>query len=440
MPSSPQDDGSESSEGSPEFEMQVESLVAGRERRSTAGTRMNTLIADEEEDDELNLLFAEPGEDEDVEFDEDDADVGSDEQMDSSSDEDQGPAAGPEDLEGEKDIEKEAREERRKKRKAQEVFKRSKPRVPKTTTEQSTGGPTLPAPRPKKKSERVSWLPTPDEGPVRQSSRKQTMKNKEVVHQRMREGENRRVHQLRIMEAAAKRKEATRPKAMTQEDRLAEAAQAEARNAKSLNRWEAAEEKRIEEQKAKIAALKNRTLEGPVISWWSGPAKWKDGKLVSTGKGVLEEVEESREQVEVDGRASVSAFNLEMQVDEDKGVIEASQAVPTTNPGGGVNAKLADGDVEMPDAVSSHPAGTRPSSEHNIKAYVQQVPHENHIATTLPLLPAPAEPPSPKTEIAARNLVILNNIDASAARLPELHDHVLLRRKGQPRPSSERPL
>ena len=431
MPSSPQDDdGSESSEESGS-EMQVESLIAGRQRRSTAGTRMNTLIADEEEDDELTLLFAEPGEDEDVEFDEDDADVGSDEQMDSSSDEDQGPVAGVEDLEGEKEIEKEAREERRKKRKAQEVFKKSKPRASKTTTDQRAGEPTPPGPRPKKKSERVSWLPTPEEGPVRQSSRRQTVKNKEIVHQRMREGENRRVHQLRIMEAAAKRKEATKPKAMTQEDRLAEAAQAEARNAKSLNRWEAAEEKRVEEQKAKIAALKNRTLEGPVISWWSGPAKWIDDRLVDTGKGVLEEAKEPRGQTGVENRVSLKALRVEVQINTGKGNTEVTLS------NGDVNAKPVDGDVDMPDAIFPRSASATSSFEHEIKPYAQQTSYDDHGATTAAMLAAPIESPPPKTEVACRNLVILNKIDANATRLPELHDHVLLRRKGQPRPSSE---
>ena len=431
MPPSPQDDdGSESSDASGS-ETQVESLIAGRQRRSTAGTRMNTLIADEEEDDELTLLFAEPGEDEDVEFDEDDANAGSDEQMDSSSDDDQGPVAGAEDLDGEKEIEKEAREERRKRRKAQEVFKKSKPRASKTTTDQRADEPAPPGPRPKKKSERVSWLPTPEEGPVRQSSRKQTVKNKEIVHQRMREGENRRVHQLRIMEAAARRKAATKPKAMTQEDRLAEAAQAEARNAKSLNRWEAAEEKRVEEQKTKIAALKNRTLEGPVISWWSGPAKWIDGRLVDTGKGVLEEVKEPRGPTEVEKRVSTTALSIEMQVDEDRGNTEVT---PTR---GGVNTTPADGDADMPDAIFPNSASAASSFEHEVKPSVQPNPLDNHTATTAPVLVAPVETSPPKTEIAARNLVILNKIDANAARLPELHDHVLLRRKGQPRPSSE---
>ena len=443
MPSSLSKDGLQSSDSS-ESEMQTESLVAGRQRRSRAGALMSSLIAEEEtlqadgetlpadgEDvDDLTLLFA--GEGEDMDFNEDEADAASDVEMDSSSDDDQGPTAGADDLDGEKDIEREAREERRKKRKAQEVFKRTKPRPPKTTTDQQTGALAAPPPRFKKKSERVSWLPTPEEGPVRQSSRKQTVQNKQIVHQRMREGEKRRKQQLQSMEAAAKRKEASKPKAMTQEDRLAEAAKTEARNAKSLNRWEASEEKRVEEQRAKIAALKNRTLEGPVISWWSGPAKWVDGKLACTGKKVLEEEPGSKGQGDLEGKATVVTLNTRVHRDEDRGATETSSAT--------VPVRSADGDVIMPDTAPPPTVSVSSTLDPQNPAQSQQFLYEGFNINLPFLAPAPSVAEPPVTEIAARSLVILNKIDNSASRIPELQDHVLLRKKERLRPISMSPV
>ena len=76
------------------------------------------------------------------------------------------------------------------------------------------------------------------------------------------------------MEKAAAAKEAAKKPAMTQADRLAEAARIEKANSKSLSRWEEAEQQREEEQRAKLAALSNRHLEGPVVTWWSGLAQW----------------------------------------------------------------------------------------------------------------------------------------------------------------------
>ncbi len=279
---------SSSASESDEDPVPVESLIAGREKRATAGNRLSTLI-DREADDELELLFAE--DEEDVEFESADGEDGSDVQLDSSSDDedDQGPTKGDDDLTGEQELQKQDRAERQaQKRKAQVAFMkppglRKRVKVDTTTAVE----PTTPAARPKKKSERVSWIPTPDEGPVRSSSRKQTVQNKELVHARMKESEKRRLHQIAVMEAAARRKEKSKPKVMTQADRLAEAERTERKNSKSLNRWEETERKRAEEQKARLAALHNRRLEGPVITWWSGMATWVNDKLTQVGRSKI---------------------------------------------------------------------------------------------------------------------------------------------------------
>ncbi|EDN03129.1 predicted protein [Histoplasma mississippiense (nom. inval.)] len=100
----------------------VESLVEGRARRSTAGKNMGALL-DAEADDELALLFAEDEDDEEFTSGDEGAageegevavDEVDDMQLDSSSDDedDQGPNAQEDELEGEKELERQARAER----------------------------------------------------------------------------------------------------------------------------------------------------------------------------------------------------------------------------------------------------------------------------------------------------------------------------------------
>ncbi|KAI9783614.1 MAG: hypothetical protein M1816_001320 [Peltula sp. TS41687] len=283
-------------------ETPIESLVAGRARRATAGNRLSSLL-DQEADDELELLFAE--DEEDVEFDAAEDDDDGDERLESSDedDADRGPPVdgeAEEDLEGEKELQNQARAERQaKKRKVRDAFFRPpafRKRVKIDPTTASKGPPT-PAPKPKKKLDRISSVETP----TRSSSRKATVQNKEVVHARIKEHEKRRLHQIAVMEAAAKRKEQTKTKVLTQADRMAEAERTERLNSKSLNRWEATEKKRVEEQNARLAALQNRRLDGPVITWWSGMAEWVNGKLERVGKKGKDE--DGRRAKEDDGAA-----------------------------------------------------------------------------------------------------------------------------------------
>ncbi|KAI0013695.1 YL1-domain-containing protein [Xylariaceae sp. FL0662B] len=266
-----------------EFSTPTEWLATGRKRRSTAGNRMKSMIAAEEPDDELELLFAE--DDDDAGF-TDIGDDGSDVLMDSSSDDEDAQENGDE-LEGEKELEKQARESRQaaRKRKAQEAIPikfRKKVKIAPTASESSTAR--EPKPRPKKKSERTSWLPSPADMPTRASKRETTMLSKEQLHQQMIEREVKRLKQVEAMERKAKKMEALKKPPMTQAQRLAEAAIVEKKNAKSLNRWEEAEKQREEERKAKLAALNNRTLDGPVATFWSGVGEWVDGKLKHVGK------------------------------------------------------------------------------------------------------------------------------------------------------------
>jgi vacuolar protein sorting-associated protein 72 len=292
--------------------MIVESLVSGREKRSTAGRNMSSLL-DAAADDDLTLLFAE--DEHDDEFDEDEGpETEQLEEMSSSEDEDdQGPNA-DNDFEGEKELEKQAKADR-KKRKAQESLRltalRKKVKIdPTVTANIPSAAAAAAAARPKKKSERISWLPTPEEGPVRSSSRRQTMQNKEMTHARLKDSEQRRIKLIATMEQAAKKKERTKPKVRTQAERLAQAEKIERMNSKTLNRWEEMEKRKAEERKARLEALQNRRLEGPVMSWWSGVAKWVNGKLVRVGnvevkpKPDKEEIERKKKIKDSKDRAS----------------------------------------------------------------------------------------------------------------------------------------
>ncbi|KAI1405796.1 YL1-domain-containing protein [Hypoxylon fuscum] len=306
----------DSSSGDEHDSQSVEWLATGREKRSTAGNRMKSMIAAEEPDDDLELLFAE---DEDDAGFEDAGDDGSDVHMDSSSD-DEDAQENADELEGEKELEKQARESRHaaRKRKAQEAIPvkfRKKVKIAPTPTSTPSGSTAAPEPqaRPKKKSERTSWLPSAADMPTRASKRETTMLSKEQLHQQMIEREVKRLKQVEAMEKKAKRMEAAKKPPMTQAERLAEAAVIEKKNAKSLNRWEEAEKQREEERRAKLAALNNRTLDGPVVTFWSGVGEWVDGKLKHVGKIVtIEEKPAKKKRASTAGQeVSVESSNKE---------------------------------------------------------------------------------------------------------------------------------
>ena len=429
-----------SSEDEQDDETPVESLVAGRSKRVTAGNRLSSLL-EKEADDELELLFAENEEEEDVEFEGEDGDDASDAQLDSSSDdEDQGLALAGDDLEGEKELEKQDKAERQKKRKAQEIYKRPPALKTKVKVDPiASSGPVTPATRAKKKSERVSWLPTPDEGPIRSSSRKQTIQNKEVVHQRMQESEKRRRRQISVMEAAAKRKEASKAKVMTQADRMAEAARTEKRNAKSLNKWEETEQKRVEEQKARLAALHNRQLQGPVITWWSGQSKWIDGMLVAVGAKNLHEEDQTTIQIEdPSGRPVLQSTAIVIDSEDHKDVVMTDTS-PITRPQAPAISSTTAFPAMQPPASQIFSAPVQPTPEFldGIHYYASLPQYQQSEAgATLDHQPDKVEgfatasrSPTSITQYSTRNLVILENIDGNATRPPELHNHILLRKK-----------
>jgi vacuolar protein sorting-associated protein 72 len=275
------------SEDESEPEAPVDLMVTTRARRSNAGNRMSTLLAKsvEVEEEEWGEEWEDAPNEE--EFQGDDVNEQDDYNMDSSSSEDDD-EGGDEDDAGERELRKAERQEKSKKRKAATnpfaarvaAVTRKKVKLDVPHTQSPTDAP----PRPKKKSERASWLPTEEDGPVRASARTQTVANKEATLSKLLEKDRRRDDTLAMMKAAEARKKKDEPKPLTQAERLAEAARNERINKKTLHRWEEAEEARAAERQAKIDALKNRQIQGPFIRYYSGPAIWVDDKIKYTGK------------------------------------------------------------------------------------------------------------------------------------------------------------
>jgi vacuolar protein sorting-associated protein 72 len=325
-----------SSEEEEEIEEQneqfIESLVSGRAKRSTAGQHMSALI-DAAADDDLTLLFEEVEDDNefamDVEAAEED-DMGL--ESDDDDDDDQGPNANN-DYEGEKQLQK----DERKKRRAQNDlrFQTLRKRVKIDPMAVSTPS-ALPPPRPKKKSERISWIPTVEDGPVRSSSRRQTMVNKEMTHARLKDSQEKRIRIIATMKEAEKRKAHLKPKEMSQEDHLAEAARIERLNSKSLNRWEKTERRKAEERRARIEALQNRRLEGPVMSYWSGLATWVNGRLTRVGKVDIkakpEKEEKKKTKKEKEEKPSVESQAGQSATTQPPPTTTQPEGVPTTAP------------------------------------------------------------------------------------------------------------
>ena len=316
-------------------------LAVTRERRSNAGNRMSKLLELAEAEDEAYAeIFQEPANDEEFEAADDEADFSL-----SSSDEDE--AGGDQDEEqGEKELKKQEQDGRRKRKREtliQQMMKKKATRVamPPPPAPSSPSTPDAP-PRPKKKSERVSWAADAD-GAVRSSSRKLAVQSKEATHKRLKEMAKHRERTVAVMRAAERRKEANKPTAMTQADRLAEAARIERKNSKTVHRWEEAEKNRAEEQRERLAALKNQRLQGPVIGFYSGPALWVNDKLRRVGKEALVEdiliLPERRRQnsiVEPPVAPAVAAAEAQpsqsMQSSESAAELQPSQLEQTSEP------------------------------------------------------------------------------------------------------------
>ena len=382
----------------------VEWLATSRTKRSTAGNRMKSMLAQEEPDSDLELLFAE--DDDDAGFTADEA-AGSDEHMDSDSDSDDGGNANgaADDLAGEKELDRERREKR--KRGAKDVVParfRKKVRISVakgvdggTAGDSTTPASDIPAPRPKKKSERTSWLPSPADIPVRASSRTTTLLSKEQLHAQMQEREARRLQQLKRMKKKAEQNAATQKRPMTQAERLREAAAMEKHNSKTLSRWEESEKRREEERLRKIRELGSRTLRGPVVTFWSGRGLWGDGRF-GGGTGVVEEKPKppkaKREKKDKDkGKGKEDKDNVEVE-EADEPMVAATGHEPVF--------KKPSPDISKPEGADAAMAGSDTYLQHQTLRPVGEPPqppeHPRSLMAPPPVPPAQRQSPEASRE------------------------------------------
>jgi vacuolar protein sorting-associated protein 72 len=412
--------------GQDESTTPVETLISGREKRTNAGNRLSRLIQEEEEkEDELTLLFEE--DEQDVEFDAIEENQ-SDEQLDSTSDEDDGGHKGDEELDGERELAQQAKAERQKeKRKAESMWTgqgtRKKVKIDPAVIQDSN----TVATQPKKKADRSSWMPNPDESSLRSSSRRATVQNKQAVHERMKEHEARRLKQVASMEAAANKKQKSRARVLTQEDRLLEAARTEKINGKSLSRWEKDETKREAERRAKLAALHRRQMEGPVITSYSGPAVWINGALAYVGR--KPRTADLDDDVPAEDTAPAQT-TLETPVTVDA---ELVQEAPSQVPVNHRNSAIQLGEAEQQPSLTQA-SGLQESSPHKeLPGAVESV--RSRPSIDIQEIPPYdprwqiAAPPPPLIEPSTRNLVILQNFDPVTTRDRDSIRQILVKTK-----------
>lgn len=262
----------------PEDEVPAEELlVHGRAKRATAGNRMHFLMQHLEDEDVRNDLLQEDETDQ-IDYqlsDTEDVAFGS-----SDDSDDEGPPreGQDEDLQGEKELQKAERQEARKKKRKATDFA-NMPLDPLMKRQRLAATNSLLAPRPRKKSERISWLPTLDDAPTRQSRRRQTVANKEQTEAKLKESQKRSEKAHELIKIAAEKKAASAVPALTQEDRIKRALKVEKENSRTLNRWEKAEGERQLAQQRRLEALRDRQLEGPVFRYWSGSVMWEGEKI-----------------------------------------------------------------------------------------------------------------------------------------------------------------
>ncbi|KAK8138923.1 YL1 nuclear protein-domain-containing protein [Apiospora sp. TS-2023a] len=402
-------------------EQPVEWLATSRAKRSTAGNRMKSMLAIEEPDDDLELLFAEDGED--GGFTDVDGDA-SDVQMDSSSDDDDDGHENADEDEGEKELARQARESKQaaRKRKAQEAIPMKFRKKVKISTDTTSSVTTTPAPRPKRKSERASWLPSTSDMPTRASKRETTMLSKEQLHQQMLEREAKRLKQVDAMERKAKRMEALKKPPMTQAERLAEAALVEKRNAKSLNRWEEAEKQREAERRAKLAALNNRQLSGPVVTFWSGMGEWIDGKLKHVGKIVT--IEEKPVKKKRTSTAGVDAAELPSKDEEAKETGQKAEPEVPVQKGEATQATVPETTSEPAEAKEKTGPAHKEADSNSITRPVSQ-PNDEQVVPSKDMPQEDSQEPLPQRKLVSPEPKV-------SAHETDLKD--------QPRPSLETPI
>ncbi|KAI7538879.1 hypothetical protein KC343_g17562, partial [Hortaea werneckii] len=264
------DSGSEAPKGG---DIDSTGLVATRTKRSTAGNRYASLLANLDDEEVQKQLLVED-EDDVGEYEGSDRDD-EDEALESSSEEDDAgpPKEGDEDFEGEKALKKEERAELRKKRKAQDAklklpaWQKKSKKVKLADDVKAEDGTTS---KPKKKSERANWLPTDADAPKRQSGRALAVANRESTHANLKQSYERSEKQRKVMKYAAERVQLKKRRELSQEQRMEMCNKIAKQTDKEFGRWEREEEERQKARDEQLAAKRKRGVEGPFVRHWTG--------------------------------------------------------------------------------------------------------------------------------------------------------------------------
>ncbi|OTA26652.1 hypothetical protein BTJ68_11683 [Hortaea werneckii EXF-2000] len=273
------DSGSDAPKG---VDLDSTGLVATRSKRSTAGNRYASLLANLDDEEVQKQLLVED-EDDVGEYEGSDRDD-EDEALESSSEEDDAgpPKEGDEDFEGEKALKKEERAEIRKKRKAQDAklklpaWQKKSKKVKLADDVKAEDGATS---KPKKKSERANWLPTDADAPKRQSGRALAVANRESTHANLKQSYERSEKQRKVMKDAAERVQLKKRRELSQEQRMEMCSKIAKQTDKEFGRWEREEEERQKARDEQLAAKRKRGVEGPFVRHWTGSVMWEGDKI-----------------------------------------------------------------------------------------------------------------------------------------------------------------
>ncbi|KAK5174578.1 uncharacterized protein LTR77_001659 [Saxophila tyrrhenica] len=417
-------DDERSDSGSESDDLVQTGLVATRQKRATAGNFYAALRNNLDDEELQKELLAEDEEDA-GEYESSDKDVGDeDEAFDSSSDdEDAGPPqeGQQEDLEGEKALKKQERNEAKKKRKAAEAklrvpaLRKVAKRVKLADDVKAEDGTTVE--RPKKKSERSNWLPSPADAPLRQSGRSLAVSNREIVHENLKQSAKRSEQQKRIMKNAAEREKTKQVMAsLTQEERLKKCERIEKETAKEFGKWEREEAERQRLRDEALAAKRNKGFDGPMIRHWSGSVLWEGERIkvkrVAHGSRKVEEIIEEKvvEQEAGDGAGdagtepttATASKQPSVAADSPAGTQAKSTPEPTTTPF--VQGQPAIAPIQAHQPPAQPPVSwlqgiqeyaSQPSQPPSQANYTPSAPSLNGVAPAQPPPQQPIYPPHP---------------------------------------------
>ncbi len=399
-------------------DLETTGLIATRAKRATAGNLYATLRANLDDEELQKELLAEDEEEDAGDYEGSDA-GDDDEAFESSSDEeDAGPpqAGQAEDLEGEKALKRQERNEAKRKRKAQDAKLKipawRKKKVKMAEGVKTEDGSSTPAERPKKKSERSNWLPSPADAPMRQSRRSLAVANREVVHANLKQSAARSENQKRIMKNAAERENKAKVTAsLTQEERMKKCEVIERQTAKEFGRWEREEAERQRARDEALAAKRRRAIDGPVIRWWSGSCIWEGDRMKVRrveGKKVEQVNEKEGDSTEVSTPVQAESATQPPPVLDQKPSQPADASASWLQ---GIEQYASQTPAYTPSAPALNTTPTVYPHPPPVQAYHGWPPGTHQFA----LPPPPPVLPSPVPllrEQAMRTLVILQNFDA----------------------------